>query len=39
MNVLVIPEDFRNDQYVLKPVLTRLFDDLARRVEDWLGNR
>ena len=24
MNILIIPEDFRNDQYVLKPLLTRL---------------
>ena len=25
MNVLVIPEDFRNDQYLLKPLIERLF--------------
>ena len=25
MNVLVIPEDFRKDQYILKPLLSRLF--------------
>ncbi len=25
MNVLVIPEDFRKDQYILKPLFTRLF--------------
>ena len=25
MNVLVIPEDFRNDQYILKPLFERLF--------------
>ena len=25
MNVLIIPEDFRNDQYMLKPILRRLF--------------
>ena len=24
MNVLIIPEDFRKDQYILKPVLTKL---------------
>ena len=31
MNVLVIPEDFRNDQYLLKPLLKRLFAALGRR--------
>ena len=31
MNVLVIPEDFRKDQYILKPILQRLFDALGRR--------
>ena len=25
MNVFIIPEDFRNDQYILKPLFTRLF--------------
>ena len=25
MNVLVVPEDFRKDQYILKPILSRLF--------------
>lgn len=25
MNVLIIPEDFRNDQYILKPLFVRLF--------------
>ena len=30
MNVLVIPEDFRKDQYIIKPIFTRLFDALAR---------
>ena len=25
MNVLIIPEDFRKDQYILKPLFTRLF--------------
>ena len=31
MNVLVIPEDFRNDQHILKPLFTRLFGDIGRR--------
>ena len=30
MRVLVIPEDFRNDQYLLKPIFERLFRDLGR---------
>ena len=25
MNILIIPEDFRNDQYILKPLFYRLF--------------
>ena len=29
MNVLVIPEDFRNDQYLLKPLIERLFVDIG----------
>ena len=29
MNVLIIPEDFRNDQYILKPLFARLFRDLG----------
>ena len=29
MNVLVIPEDFRNDQYLLKPLFKRLFATLG----------
>ncbi len=29
MNVLVIPEDFRNDQHILKPLFKRLFADLG----------
>lgn len=34
LNVLVIPEDFRKDQYVLKPLLERLFAELDKpRVE------
>ena len=29
MNVLIIPEDFRNDQYILKPLFTRLLRRLG----------
>ena len=31
MRVLVIPEDFRKDQYILKPILNRLFETIGRR--------
>ena len=31
MNVLIIPEDFRNDQYILKPLFARLFRRLGVR--------
>ena len=31
MNVLVIPEDFRNDQYILKPLFSRLFSQIGNR--------
>ena len=31
MNVLIIPEDFRNDQYILKPLFSRLFQSIAKR--------
>ena len=31
MNVLIIPEDFRNDQYILKPLFSRLFQSIGRR--------
>ena len=31
MNVLIIPEDFRNDQYILKPLFSRLFQSIVRR--------
>ena len=31
MKVLVIPEDFRNDQYILKPLFSRLFRHLGNR--------
>ena len=30
MRVLVIPEDFRNDQYLLKPLFKRLFATMGR---------
>ena len=28
MNVLVIPEDFRKDQYILKPIISALFEEI-----------
>ena len=31
MNILVIPEDFRKDQYILKPLFARLFRDIGKR--------
>ena len=31
MNVLVIPEDFRNDQYILKPLFSRLLAHIGNR--------
>ena len=31
MNILVIPEDFIMDQYILKPIFTRLFQDIGRQ--------
>lgn len=30
MNVLIIPEDFRKDQYLLKPLFSRLFQTIGR---------
>ena len=30
MNVLIIPEDFRQDQYILKPLFDRLFRSIGR---------
>lgn len=30
MKVLVVPEDFRKDQYLLKPLFTRLFREFGR---------
>ena len=29
MNVLVIPEDFRKDQYILKPIVQAMMADLS----------
>ena len=29
MNILVIPEDFRKDQYILKPLIARLLRRLG----------
>ena len=34
MNILVIPEDFRKDQYLLKPLFERLFRSIGRRRVD-----
>ena len=31
MNVLIIPEDFRNDQYILKPLFSRFFQSIGKR--------
>ena len=33
MNVLIVPEDFRKDQYILKPIFERLFRAIGRRSE------
>ncbi|MYF90103.1 MAG: hypothetical protein F4186_12700 [Boseongicola sp. SB0676_bin_33] len=30
MNILIIPEDFRKDQYILKPIFNRLFQTVGR---------
>jgi hypothetical protein len=30
MNVLIIPEDFRKDQYLLLPLFTRLFSLIGK---------
>ena len=30
MNVLIIPEDFRKDQYVLKPIIERMFAEIGK---------
>ncbi len=31
MNILIIPEDFRNDQHILKPLFSRLVGTLGKR--------
>ena len=31
MKVLIIPEDFRNDRYILKPLFNRLFESIGFR--------
>ena len=31
VKILIIPEDFRNDQYILKPLFSRLFASMGRR--------
>ena len=30
MNVLVIPEDFRKDQYIVKPIVSKMFAELGK---------
>ena len=30
MNVLIIPEDFRKDQYILKPIVAKLFEQVGK---------
>ena len=30
MRILIIPEDFRKDQYVLKPIFDRLFRSIGK---------
>lgn len=30
LNVLVIPEDFRHDQYILKPIIKRMFREIGK---------
>ena len=29
MKVMIIPEDFQNDQYILKPLFSRLFRNIG----------
>ena len=31
MNILIIPEDFRKDQYIVKPLFVRLFHSIGKR--------
>jgi hypothetical protein len=30
MNVLIVPEDFRKDQFVLKPIIERMFTEIGK---------
>ena len=30
MNVLIIPEDFRKDQYILKPIIVRMLAEVGK---------
>lgn len=32
MNVLVIPEDFRKDQYILKPIIEAMFAEIDQEL-------
>ena len=34
MNIVVIPEDFRNDQYILKPLITKLLQRIGVSIAD-----
>ncbi|WP_437744431.1 hypothetical protein WMF39_05140 [Sorangium sp. So ce1504] len=31
--VLIIPEDFREDQYVLEPIITKMFEAIGRKAK------
>jgi hypothetical protein len=31
MNVLIIPEDFRKDQFILRPIISAMFAKLGRQ--------
>jgi hypothetical protein len=31
VNVLIIPEDFRKDQFILKPIIERMFAEIGKR--------
>jgi hypothetical protein len=30
MNVLIIPEDFRKDQYILGPIVKKMFEEIGK---------
>ncbi len=39
MNIVVIPEDFRKDQYILKPLITKLLQRIGVSIADvWVCN-